>query len=385
MVCVVGESKEQDVVATGWSPVLGCATHPRKTRGAKSSGVTPSLGGKMKLSRSLGRFAVLAIALSFVSQALAQSVGGAGGVIEGAKREGTVVFYGPLNINDSQAIAKRFEEKYPFIRVEILRMSAEPLLNRIMTEDKAGRNVVDVINNTVINAVKKARLLQPYRSPEHVEYPGQFKDPEGYWASIHNNYYVLGYNSKLLSAAEAPKDWWDLLNPKWKGKIGMDQEEFEWYAQSVNTWGHEKGRKFHRTLAQQQIHWRKGHTLLSQLIAAGEFPLGIVYAHRVESMKKAGAPIECVKTINPVFVAQSPVGLAAKAPHPNAARLYLDFMLSKEAQLILRSFNRSSARNDVEPLVPEMHHSKLKLVAIDPKVAEDLNRYANEFRDIYFR
>src|SRR4029077_10645727 len=113
MVCVVGESKEQDVGATGWSPVLGCATHPRKTRGAKSSGVTPSLGGKIKLSRSLGRFAVLAIALSFVSQPLAHSVGGAGGVIAGAKREGTVVFYGPLNINDSQAIAKRFEEKYP--------------------------------------------------------------------------------------------------------------------------------------------------------------------------------------------------------------------------------------------------------------------------------
>jgi iron(III) transport system substrate-binding protein len=336
-------------------------------------------------SLKFGRFVILVLLIAFRGQALAQSGGGTASVIEGAKREGTVVFYGPLNINDSQALAKRFEEKYPFIKVEILRMSAEPLLNRIVTEDKAGRNAVDVINNTVISAIKKARLLQPYRSPEHAEYPEQFKDPEGYWASIHNNYYVLGYNSKLISAAEGPKDWWDLLNPKWKGKIGMDQEEFEWYAQSVNTWGRGKAQKFYRALAQQQIHWRKGHTLLSQLFAAGEFPLGIVYAHRVESMKKAGAPIEWVKTINPVFVAQSPVGLAAKAPHPNAARLYLDFMLSKEAQMILRSFNRSSARNDVEPLVPEMHHSKLKLVAIDPKVAEDLNRYAREFRDIYFR
>ena len=269
MVCVIGKIRKQKtkdrVGATGWSPVLGCATHPRKTRGAKSSGVTPSLGGKMKLSRSFGLFAIVAALLTFVSQASAQSVGGAGGVIEGAKREGTVVFYGPLNINDSQAIAKRFEEKYPFIRVEILRMSAEPLLNRIITEDKAGAK-----------------------------------------------------------------------------RCGRNQQ-----------YGHQRGKKS--------------------------------YAHRVESMKKAGAPIEWVKTINPVFVAQSPVGLAAKAPHPNAARLYLDFMLSKEEQLILRSFNRSSARNDVEPLVPEMHHSKLKLVAIDPKVAEDLNRYANEFRDIYFR
>lgn len=181
----------------------------------------------MKSSRSFGLLVILTAVLTFVSQAIAQSGGGAAGVIEGAKREGTVVFYGPLNINDSQAIAKRFEEKYPFIKVEILRMSAEPLLNRIITEDKAGRNVVDVINNTVINAVKKARLLQPYRSPEHAEYPGQFKDPEGYWASIHNNYYVLGYNSRLLSAAEAPRDWWDLLNPKWKGRSA-------WIKRSLN-------------------------------------------------------------------------------------------------------------------------------------------------------
>ena len=339
----------------------------------------------MKNCLGLVHIITFVLAVTLCQRVLAQSGGGTGSTIEGAKREGNVVFYGPLNINDSQALAKRFETKYPFIKVEILRMSAEPLLNRIVTEDKAGRNVVDVINNTTINAIKKARLLQPYRSPEYAGYPELFKDPEGYWVSLHNNYYVLGYNSKLLNAAEAPKDWWDLLNPKWKGKIGMDQEEFEWYAQSVDTWGREKAQKFHRALAQQQIHWRKGHTLISQLIAAGEFSLGIVYAHRVESMKKVGAPVEWVKTINPVFVAQSPVGLAAKAPHPNAAKLYLDFILSKEAQLMIRSFNRSSARTDVEPLVPEMHHSKLKLVAIDPKVAEDLNRYASEFRDIYFR
>ena len=359
-----------------------------KEQGARSleqGSVERWLRGKMEHSLKFGGFAILVLVIAFRGEAFAQSGGGPASVIEGARREGNVVFYGPLNINDSRMLAKRFEEKYPSIKVEILRMSAEPLLNRILTEDKAGRNTVDVINNTVIDALKKARLLQPYRSPEHTGYPNQFKDPEGYWASMNNNYYVLGYNSKLVSATEAPKDWWDLLNPKWKGKIGMDQEEFEWYAQSLDTWGREKAQKFHRALARQQINWRKGHTLISQLIAAGEFPLGIVYAHRVESMKKVGAPIEWVKTTNPVFVAQSPVGLAAKARHPNAGKLYLDFILSKEAQLMIRSVNRTSARTDVEPLVPEMHHSKLKLVAISPKVSEDLNRYANEFRDIYFR
>jgi len=216
--------------------------------------------------------------------------------LEAAKKEGQVVFYTPLNINDSRLLLQRFEQRYPFIKTELLRLSAEPLLNRIFTEDRAGRNVVDVINNTMINPLKKARLLQPYRSPEHAAYLDSFKDSDGYWASVNNNYYVVGYNSRLVSAKDAPTDWQDLLNPKWKGKVGMDQEEYEWFGATLDVWGRERALKYHRALAQQEVQWRKGHTLISQLIAAGEFPVGIVYAHRIESMKKAGAPVEWAKT-----------------------------------------------------------------------------------------
>ena len=165
----------------------------------------------------------------------------------------------------------------------------------------------------------------------------------------------------------------------------MDQEEFEWFAALGDAWGRERALKFHRALAQQQIHWRKGHTLISQLIAAGEFPVGIVYAHRAESMKKSGAPIEWVKTTNPVLATLTPAALATKAPHPNAAKLLIDFLLSKEAQQMLVAANRVSGRTDVEPIVPEMHPNRLKLQTIDPRIAEDLNRYATEFREIYFR
>jgi iron(III) transport system substrate-binding protein len=122
-------------------------------------------------------------------------------------------------------------------------------------------------------------------------------------------------------------------------------------------------------LSQQEIQWRKGHTLISQLVAAGEFPVGIVYAHRIEAMKKASALLEWVKTSNPIFVALSPTGLATKAPHPNAGKLLLDFILSRESQQQLRAAYRLSGRMDIEPLAPEMHYSKLKLAAIDPKVS----------------
>ena len=334
------------------------------------------------------RFSLMVLCGCFASARLinespAQSPAASTASIEAAKREGQMVFYTPLNINDSRPLLQRFEQRYPFLKTDLLRLSAEPLLNRIFTEDRAGRNVVDVINNTMINLLKKARLLQSYRSPEHAAYLEQFKDADGYWASVNNNYYVIGYNNRLVSAKEAPADWQDLLNRKWKGKIGMDREEYEWFGATFDVWGRERALRFHRALAQQEIEWRKGHTLISQLIAAGEFPIGIVYAHRIESMKKAGAPVDWVKTSNPIFVALSPTGLAAKAPHPNAGKLLLDFMLSYESQQQLRNANRLSGRVDIEPLMPEMHHSKLRLAAIDPKISAEINRHAQEFREIY--
>jgi len=310
---------------------------------------------------------------------------GQAGLIEGAKKEGRVVWYGALNINDSNALLSRFEQKYPFIKTELLRAGAEQLLNRILTEDSAGRSALDLVNLTTINGLKRRGLLQVHRSQEFQAYPQEFKDSDGYWATLYNNYYVIGYNSKMVPQKDAPKNWDDFLDPKWKGKIGMDQEEYEWYAATINYWGKEKAQKFHRALAKQGVHWNRGHTMISQLMAAGEFPVGIVYAHRIESMKKSGTPVEWVKTADPVFAALSPVAVAAKARHPNSAKLLMDFVLSREAQLVLRNANRLSGRLDIEPLVPEMHPSKIKIAPIDPTIGEELSKYSQEFREIYFR
>ena len=295
---------------------------------------------------------------------------GQASLIEAAEKEGQVVWYATLNISDSNALLNRFNQKYPFIKTELLRAGSEQLLNRILTEDSAGRSAMDLVNLTTINALKRRSLLQAYRSAELAAYPQQFKDAENYWATLYNIYYVIGYNTKMLPLKDLPKNWDDFLDPKWKGKIGMDQEEYEWYAATIQYWGNQKALGFHRALAKQSIHWNRGHTMISQLMAAGEFSLGIVYAHRVESMKKSGAPIEWVKTADPIFVTLSPVAVAAKAHHPNAAKLLMDFVLSREAQLVLRNANRLSGRSDVEPLVPEMHPSKLKIAAIDPSVGK---------------
>jgi iron(III) transport system substrate-binding protein len=345
----------------------------------------PVLKTMTKTRRFLPQSILLVFILELLSlRAAFSQTAGQTNLIEGAKKEGHVIWYATLNISDSNALLNRFNQKYPFIKTELLRAGSEQLLNRILTEDSAGRSALDLVNITTINALKKRNLLQAYQSPEFAAYPQQFKDTGNYWATVYNIYYVIGYNPKTVPPKDAPKNWDDFLDPKWKGKIGMDQEEYEWYAATVGYWGREKAEKFHRALAKQGVHWNRGHTMISQLMAAGEFPLGIVYAHRVESMKKSGAPIEWVKTADPVFVTLSPVAVAAKARNPNAAKLLMDFVLSREAQLMLRNANRSSGRSDVEPLVPEMHPSRLKIAAIDPSVGEELTKYSKEFREIYF-
>src|SRR5258705_8633427 len=285
-----------------------------------------------KTLRLLPKCIVLVSALEIFlgSEAYPQPTGQAG-LIEGAKKEGMVVWYATLNINDSNALLSRFEQKYPFIKTELLRAGSEQLLNRILTEDSAGRSALDLVNLTTINALKRRGLLQAHRSPEFSAYPQPFKDAENYWVTLYNIYYVIGYNPKMVPPKDAPKNWDDFLDPKWKGKIGMDQEEYEWYAATIQYWGNEKAQKFHRALASQGVQWNRGHTMISQLMAAGEFPLGIVYAHRIESMKKAGAPVEWVKTADPVFGTLSPVAVAAKARHPNAAKLLMDFFFCREA------------------------------------------------------
>jgi hypothetical protein len=118
-----------------------------------------------------------------------------------------------------------------------------------LTEDSERRSALDLVNLTTINALKKRGLLQVHRSSEFSAYPQPFKDAESYWATLYNIYYAIGYNPKVVPPKDTPKDWDDFLDPKWKGKIGMDQEEYEWYAATIQYWGKEKALKFHRVLA----------------------------------------------------------------------------------------------------------------------------------------
>ena len=303
-------------------------------------------------------------------------------LVEAARKEGKLVWYTSTNVTESKPLLDDFEKTYG-IKGEIFRASGEKTLNRIVTEGRAGRWDYDVVTISEVDALMDAKLLGSYRSPEARTFIPEFKDANGYWTAVYVNYATIGYNTKLVSEKEAPKQWEDLLDPKWKSKISIDQEQYSWYGTLHKAWGREPAQKYMRAIAKQDIQWRKGHTLIAQLMSAGEFPLGVVYAHRTEEMKTRGAPIEWVNTVNPLVVTLNSAGISPKPQHPNVARLFIDFLLSKPAQQRLRSLRRIPARPDVEPFSPRMEQSKLKLVTNPVETGAQFNATIKEFRETF--
>lgn len=306
-------------------------------------------------------------------------------LIEGAKKEGKVVWYGSLSLEDIKRLADAFEKKYPFIKVDPFRASGEKLANKIFTETRAGRYMYDIVATSAFEVwpLYKRGLVGKYVSPESKPYGAMFKDPEGSWVDLYDNYYVIGYNTKQVAKKDAPKSWEDLLNPKWKGKFSMDTEDYEWYIAMLGSMGEEKGKNYMKALAKQDIQWRKGHTLIAQQMIAGEFPTALIYAHRAEKMRPQGAPIDWEQSLNPVITGMRVVSIGPKPANPNAAKLLFDFVISKEGQTLIRSFDRIPAHPDVEPLSPRLDSKKLKLYPAAPNLAEQADRHIKEFREIF--
>lgn len=304
-------------------------------------------------------------------------------LIRGAKKEGKVVFWSSMRIEDSKALAAGFEARYPFIKVDIFRAGGEQIVNRAIAEHLAGKTTYDVLNAFALKVVQNKGLLQPYAAPEATHYPSGFRDPQHYWVSLYSGYNVIGYNTKLVSKTDAPKNWDDLLHPRWKGKLGMDDEEYFWHAGMLKYLGEEKGKKYMEALSRQELQFRNGHALLADLLSVGEFPVTVVvYPDHIEMMKAKGQPVEWVKTTDPILVNLAPVGVAAKAPQPNAAKLLLNYSVSREGQEILQKARRASARHDVLPVVPDMDPRKLKLMALDPDIPTNAE-HIKDFRRVF--
>jgi iron(III) transport system substrate-binding protein len=209
------------------------------------------------------------------------------------------------------------------------------------------------------------------------------KDPEGYWADSYTNSIALSYNTRMVPKDKVPQTWEDLLDPRWKGKkVGIDSEPYEWFDSVVRVMGKEKGLSFMKRLGEQELVITRGNNVRAQQLAAGEFPLCFSYAHQIDRMKKDTAPVDWVKS-EQLFVVNvlHPLFIAAKAAHPNAARVFVDFALSKDAQQLMASLGRIASRMDVETGAPKT----VKFVPEDLSVYDRINEARAEVEKLLFR
>ncbi len=305
-------------------------------------------------------------------------------LIEGAKKEGKMVFYSSLNVEDNNGLLKKFEEKYPFIKTELNRLTADRLLIRFQSEARAKKHAADVLLNGGARTyiTKKEGLLMKYVSPESKFYGPGFKDPDGYWTDAYLNAHVLVYNTRMVKAQEVPRSHADLLKPQWTGKFVMVSKAYEWFLKILKLNGEEKGLEYFKQLAAQKPGFRIGSSQIADLVAAGEHPIGInTYSTNIEDLKARGAPVEWVP-LDPVIAILHPLAISANAPHPNAAKLFVDYVLSKEGMMVLRGFKRIPSRLDVEPIIPRLTKG-IKFHPSEPELAEEFDKYARIFQNLF--
>ena len=331
----------------------------------------------------LSLFGIFIVILAFARSPIEAQPDAASRLIEGAKKESTLVWYTALNLNDSEMLTKRFEQLYPFIKTETLRLSSFSLLSKIQTEARAGAFKADVIEIAGVlgHILKKDGLFAKYISPESRFYPDSVKDPEGTWTSFFMNTHVLAYNTKLVKKDELPKNYEEIINPRWKNKVTMS-EDFDIFGMMLKVMGRAKGLEFMRRLAAQGVSLKNSYSLAIQAVASDEVALGLnVYGTRTEEFKKKGAPVDWVP-LEFTLASLEPLALGAKAPHPNSGRLFIDFLLSKEAQSLMRERFRIPSRPDVPPDPPELTKG-LKLIPTDLSLAEQSKQLAEEYRQIF--
>ena len=265
-------------------------------------------------------------------------------LLEGAKKEGSVMVYTSLNLKDSVPITEAFEKKYG-VKAVLWRASSEKVVQRSLTETRAGRYSADIYetNGPEMEILHREKLLADFYSPGIKDIPPETIPAHRQWIPDRFNFFTIAYNTNLVKPEDVPNTYEDLLHPRWAGKIGLEAGDTDWFGAVVKGMGEAKGLTFFRRLAEGKPEMRTGHTLIAELVASGEIPLAAaVYNHNAERLIEKGAPIKW-KPLAPTFGRPNAIGVSKRAPNPHAAMLFVDFMLSKDGQELLKARNRVPA------------------------------------------
>jgi iron(III) transport system substrate-binding protein len=299
--------------------------------------------------------------------------------LEAARKEGKVVWYTSLALPSAEKVAKLFETAYPGVKVEVHRTGSERILSRVMQELQANIKNVDVVHTSDAGhfvLLKSKNLLQKY-TPAGVDgFPAGFKDRDGFYFGLRATVSVIAYNTKAVPAAEAPKTWKDLLDPRWKGKMVTAHPGYSGViATHVLALVNQYGWDYFKQLAQNRLMLVQSAVDPAGAVASGERLVAVDGGeYTFYQTKKKGNPIEIVYPKEGVPLIVSPTAITSFAPHPNAARLFTDFTFSREVQQVMAdSEGLYTGHPDVKYPGDKPKLSELKLLSVDPEELEKRN------------
>jgi len=272
-------------------------------------------------------------------------------ILEGARKEGKVVWYTSLSGRSYRTIRDEFAKKYPDIQIDVYRAGSKDLSQKILAEARAGSYIADAIESTppILMLLRSQKILQPYTSPNHARYPEdshiKAKDGGVYWVTDRESFIGLGYNTNLVPKDKVPRNYEDLLNPFFKDKLMMAISSTG--DRVIGTMLKVNGDEYINKLKEQHVALHKiSGTATRDLIISGEFFASpTVFRNHALVKINEGAPLGWVPMdLVPTNAGGS--GLFAKAPHPHAALLLIDFIIGDEGQEILQSFYYGVAWKD---------------------------------------
>jgi iron(III) transport system substrate-binding protein len=272
-------------------------------------------------------------------------------LIAGAKKEGVLNVYSSMTVGDMKVVVTGFMQRYG-VKIQPWRASSESILQRTMIEHRAGRHEVDAIETSAaeMESLHREKLLQEVKSPHLADIVPGARRPHREWVGDRFNVIAAGYNTRLVRKDELPKTYEDFLDPRWKGRLGIESDDDVWFGALANAMGEAKAVKLFRDMVRiNGMSVRKGHTLLANLVVSGEVPFALtLYHYKAKQLKRDGAPLDWY-VIPPGFARFLGTGVMKRAPHPHAAVLFLDFMLHDAQQLLVkRDFTPTNRK--VQPL-----------------------------------
>jgi iron(III) transport system substrate-binding protein len=307
-------------------------------------------------------------------------------LVDAAKKEGKVVIYGSLESGIMDEIEKAFTQKYG-IKIDYFRAASNKTLDRVLTESRAGRVMSDVVvtNRGPMLLLKKQNVFAKYVSPEAENFPADVRDPDGLLSPIYREVIIgILYNTKLVKPEDAPKSIEDLASPKWRGKWTMPDPSRHFttgvWVRNLDEYYGKDWMEMAKKLAANNPILVESFIPSAQKVISGEALAGITYVKYVYIFGKDGAPLDYVRL--PKMLADGHnIGIQAKAPHPNAARLFEDFFISRAGMEILAKEGEFVTAKGLYPPIKDAQ--KVKAVPMDEMTRDEYKKWSSEFRKIF--